>query len=122
MLQEYVSSISDISEVCCNLFHVDVVKIDRDISYVALVVYVCYKLFCSQYLICFCRRMLQVRLSICCIRFTHMLQVFYLNAAYILQWFSSVFRCFASVSDACFMCFICLKMYVAKCCIWMFQK
>ena len=43
MLQEYVSSISDISEVCCNLFHVDVVKIDRDISYVALVVYVCYK-------------------------------------------------------------------------------
>jgi hypothetical protein len=34
----------------------------------------------------------------------------YLDVAYVLQWFSSVF---ASVSDACFKCFISLQMYIA---------
>ena len=44
-----------------------------------------------------------------------MLQVFYLNVAYVLQWFSSVFQVFfATVSDACFKCFICLQPYVAS--------
>jgi hypothetical protein len=33
-----------------------------------------------------------------------MLQLFYQNVVYVLQWFSSVF---ASVSDTCFKCFIC---------------
>jgi hypothetical protein len=39
---------------------------------------------------------------LCCICFTQMLQVFYLDVAYVLQWF-------ASVSDACFKYFICLE-------------
>jgi hypothetical protein len=60
--------------------------------------------------------MLQVRLFECCICFTHMLQVFYLDVAYVLQWFSSYyFKCFfASVLYACFKCFICLLLYVAS--------
>jgi hypothetical protein len=67
--------------------------------------------FYSQCLICvFSRHMLQVCLFGCCICFTHMLQVFYLDVAYVLQWFSYVL---ASVSDACFKCFICLQTYVA---------
>jgi hypothetical protein len=41
--------------------------------------------------------------------------VFYLDVAYV---FSIVFKCFsdvfASVSNACFKCFICLQMYVAS--------
>jgi hypothetical protein len=32
-----------------------------------------------------------VCLSECCICFTHMLQVFYLDVVYVLQWFSSIF-------------------------------
>jgi hypothetical protein len=59
--------------------------------------------------------MLQVCLSGCCIRFTYMLQVFYLDVAYVLQCF---FKCFlgvfASVSEAYFECFICLQTYVAN--------
>ena len=60
----------------------------------------------------FFRCMLQVCLSGCCIYFTHMLQVFYLNVTYVLQW---LFKCFfASVSDAYLKCFVCLRTYVAN--------
>jgi hypothetical protein len=58
----------------------------------------------------FFRRILQVLFG-CCICFTHMLQLFYLDVAYVLQWFSGVF---ASVSDTCFKCFICLQTYVTS--------
>ena len=59
----------------------------------------------------FFRRMLQVCLSGCCICFTHMLQVFYLNVAYVCNGFhefSSVLQVFqthdASVSDVSYVC------------------
>jgi hypothetical protein len=69
----------------------------------------------SQYFIYFFRRMLQVHLSGCCIYFTHMSQAFYLDVAYVLQLFSSVFSgVFASVSYACFKCCIRLQTYVAS--------
>ena len=107
--------------------------------------------FCSQWFTCFSIRMLQVCLFRCCICFTHMLQVFYLNVAYVFQVFFMCFckclkcmfevfhlpsdiccKCciwmlhifamtfqvfsdvFASVLDACFKCFICIKTYVAN--------
>jgi hypothetical protein len=41
-----------------------------------------------------------------------MLQVFYLDAAYVSNCF--FFRCFLSVSGVCFKCFICLFFYVAS--------
>ena len=59
-----------------------------------------------QCFICVFGRMLQVCLSGCCICFTHMLQLFYLDVAYVCNIFSSV-------SEACFKCFICLLLYVA---------
>jgi hypothetical protein len=68
------------------LFHVDVAKVDQNIAYVAIVVHVCYKRLFPMFHLFF-RCMLQVRLSGCCICFTHMLQVFYLDVAYVLQWF-----------------------------------
>ena len=60
--------------------------------------------FYSQCFICFFRSILQVCLFGCCICFTHMFQMFYLNVAYVLQWFWGVF---ASVSDVCCKCFSC---------------
>jgi hypothetical protein len=53
----------------------------------------------------FSTRMLQVRLSVCCICFTHMLQVFYLDVAYVCNVFQVFFQVFL---DTCFKCFICL--------------
>jgi hypothetical protein len=38
-------------------------------------------------------------LSGCCICFIHILQVFYLDVTYVLQWFSSVSYVFLSISD-----------------------
>jgi hypothetical protein len=67
--------------------------------------------FCSLYFIWFFIRMLQVCLSERCIRFIHMLQVFYRDVTYVLQCF---FQVFASVWEACFKCFICLYTYVAN--------
>jgi hypothetical protein len=61
--------------------HVDVAKVDRDATYVAMAIHVCCKrLFQIFHL--FFRRMLQMCLFGCCICFTHMLQVFYLNVAH----------------------------------------
>jgi hypothetical protein len=53
------------------------------------------------------RHMLQVCLSRCCICFIHMLRVFFLDVAYVLQWFSSI-------SNACFKRFIYLHTCVAS--------
>jgi hypothetical protein len=56
----------------------------------------------------FPRRMLQVCLFGCYIYFVHMLQVFYLDVAMFYNGFQVFLGVFASVSDACFKCFICL--------------
>jgi hypothetical protein len=40
--------------------------------------------------------------------------VFYLNVAYVLQWFQVFSDVFASVLNACFKCFICLQTYVTS--------
>ena len=91
----------------------DVVKVDQDIAYVGMVVHVCCKLLFPMFYLFF-RRMLQVCLSVCCICFTQMLQVFYLDVAYVcngLQVFSCVF---AIVLDSCFKCFIDLQTYIAS--------
>jgi hypothetical protein len=59
--------------------------------------------------------MLQVCLFGCCICFTHMLQVFYLDVAYVFAMVFQVFSgIFTSVADTCFKGFICLHTYVAN--------
>ena len=84
------------------MFHTDVTKVDQDVAYVAMVVYVC----CNFYSQCFiyfsdvcCKRVYldvamwearyitQVCLSGYYIYFTHMLQVFYLDVAYVCNSF-----------------------------------
>jgi hypothetical protein len=45
--------------------------------------------------------------------FTHMMQVFYLDVVYVYNGFKCFSGVFASISDACFKCFICFQSYVA---------
>jgi hypothetical protein len=71
------------------VFYIDVAKVDRDVAYVAMVVYVCCKCLFLMFHLLF-RRMLQSCLSGCCICFTHMLQVFYVD----VHMFTMVFMCF----------------------------
>ena len=79
------------------VFYTDVAKIDRIVT---MVVHVCCKRLSPMFHI-FSRRGLQVCLSRCCICFTHMLQLFYLDVTYVCNVFH-VFQMFqryvASVS------------------------
>jgi hypothetical protein len=126
MLQVYISNGLDVSEVCCNCFDVDVPKEDRDVAYAAIAVHVCCKLlfhmfhlFVQTYVASVFIWMLHtfhtyaaIVLFGCCICFTHMLLVFYLDVAYVLQCFFKCFSsAFASVSEASF---ICLQTYVVN--------
>ena len=67
---------------------------------------------CFQCFICVFGCMLQVCLSGCSICVTHMLQVFYLDVAYVCNGFRAFSGFFASVSEVC-KCFICLQTYIA---------
>jgi hypothetical protein len=58
--------------------------------------------------------LLQKCLYGCCIRFTHILQIFYLDIAYVCNGFQVFFICFISVSETCFKGFICLQTYVVS--------
>jgi hypothetical protein len=93
------------------VIHMDVAKLAQDVAYVAKLVHVCCK--CLFLIHLFFRHMLQVCLSICCICFTHMLRVFYLDVAYVCNSFQVFLGVFASVSDTCFNCFTCIQTYVA---------
>jgi hypothetical protein len=69
------------------LFHMDIVKVDRDIAYVAMVIHVCCKLLFPMFHLFFQAYVAIVCLFGCCICFTHMLQLFYLGVAYVLHGF-----------------------------------
>jgi len=66
------------------LFHTDVAKVDRDVAHVTMVVHVCCKGLFPIFHQCFRMYVASMFLSGCCIRFTHMLQVFYLDITYVL--------------------------------------
>ena len=79
------------------MFQMDVVKVDRDVSYVAMVVLVCCNNNVSSVfseVFCEC-----VYVDVAYV-FTHMLQVFYLDVVYVLHGFQVFFRCFCK----CFRC------------------
>jgi hypothetical protein len=82
----------------------DVVKVDRDVAYVVLVIHVCYKLLFSMFH--FFQRMLQVCLSGCCICFHTYIASVLSECCVCLQWFKCFSGVFASISDACFKCFM----------------
>jgi hypothetical protein len=63
------------------VFHMDVAKVDWDVAYVTMVVHVCCKRLSSMF------HMLQVCLFGCCICFTHMLHVFYLDVVFVCNGF-----------------------------------
>ena len=82
MLQAYVSSISDVSSGMLHAFHLDVAKVDRNVAHVAMAIHVCCECICSKCFSCFsetcCKCMFQMFQL-----FQNMLQVFYLNVAYV---------------------------------------
>jgi hypothetical protein len=64
-----------------------------------------------------CTRMLQAPiLNVSSYVFTHMMQVFYMDVAYVYNSFKCFLGIFASVSDACFICFQSLIVIVALGC------
>jgi hypothetical protein len=79
------------------MFHMDVAKVDADVAYVAMVVNVCCKHLFQMFHLFFPMYVASV-LSRCCICFTHMLQVFYLDAAYVHNGFKVFLGVFTSVS------------------------
>ena len=91
------------------VFHVDVAKVDQDVAYVAMVVHIYCKLLFSIFQLFFQTYVASV--------FIWMLRMFHTYAISVFIWmlrifyngFSYVFGCFASVSDACLKCFICLR-------------
>jgi hypothetical protein len=91
MLQAYVSSVSDVasaSDGCCIGCNGCTRMLQRSVTNISSV---------------FFRRMLQVCLFGCCICFTHIFRVFYLDGCNGFQVFLGVF---SSVLEACFKCFI----------------
>jgi hypothetical protein len=116
------------------VLYIGVAKVDWDGAYVVKAIHVCFKCMFQMFHL-----------------FQHMLQVFYLDVAYtcmlqtyvfkffqvfvtyvgkcviwMLHMFRMVFKCFlgvfASVSNACFDCFICLILYVATITSGCFKK
>ena len=101
-LKAYVASVCFKCFICLRgmlqMFRMNVAKVDWDVAMLQwLYTYVAN--VCSQCFIYFFRRMLQVCLSGCCIFYTHMLQVFYLDVTYVCNGF---FKCFFNFSNACF--------------------
>jgi hypothetical protein len=53
MLKAYISSVSDVSEICLQVFQMDVANENRNVVYVAMVVHVCCKGLFSMFHPCF---------------------------------------------------------------------
>jgi hypothetical protein len=90
------------------VLHADVAKVDQDVAYVAMIAHVCCKCLFPMFHLFFFRRMLQMCLSGCCICFTYILQVFYLDVAYVCNCLSCVFACVSGAYYECFSCFVCI--------------
>ena len=85
VLKTYVASVLDVSEICCKCVCADVVKVDRDVAYVIMVIHVCCKLLFPIFQLFFpdvCCKCVYLDVAyvshICC-------KVFYLDVAYALQ-------------------------------------
>ena len=67
------------------VFHVDVAKVDRDVAHVAMVVHVCCKLLFPMFNLCFLQTYVTSVFIWMMHMFNAMLQMFYLDVAYVLQ-------------------------------------
>jgi hypothetical protein len=70
MFQVYVPSFSSLSDVCCKYFHLDVAKVDLDVAYTCML-----QMYFSSGFRCF----------------KHLLEVFYLDVAYVCNGFQVFF-------------------------------
>jgi hypothetical protein len=77
------------------VFRLDVAKVDRDVAYVAMAIHVCFKCMFQMFHLFFYMFIASVS-SRCCICFTRMLQLFYLDVAYVCNGFQE-FSCFLQV-------------------------
>jgi hypothetical protein len=103
MLQAHVSSVSDAFVGMFQVFHADVAKVDRNVTYVAMIVHVCcrclfpmFHLFFQTYVASVFIWMSGYVLHICCKCFI-----------WILHMSAIVFQVFSCVSNVCFECFSC---------------
>jgi hypothetical protein len=112
MLLAFVSSVSNVSKVCCNCFIRMLQKYIRMLHMLQWL-YTCVASSCSQCFIYFFRRMLQV----CFIWMFHMFSCIWCKCfIWRLRMFimvSSVFQVFLQVFRRMFQCFICFQTYVA---------
>ena len=104
------------------VLHLDVLKVNQDVAYIAMV-HICCKCLLPMFNLYFRMYVASVFiwilhmfhtyvasiLSIYCIYFAHMLQVFYQDVACVRNGFQVFLGVFASVSDSCFKCFNCLQ-------------
>jgi hypothetical protein len=97
-----------------HLFQMNVAKVYQNVAYVAMVARVCYKGLFQRFICVFERIVASVFIGMLHTFHSHMLQMFYLDIAYVCNGFQ-LFSCvFASVSETCFKYFICLQTYVAS--------
>jgi hypothetical protein len=93
------------------VFQMDVVKVDWDVAYVAMVVHACCKGMFSMFYLCFQTYAASV-LSGCCICFTQKLQVFHLDVAYVSHIYCKCFiwmlHIFCNGCTSVFWCFRCM--------------
>ena len=102
MLQACVSSVSDFYSML-QLFQMNVAKVYQNVAYVAMVVHVCCKGLFLMFHLCFW-------MYYCKCVYLDVAYVFtYAAIIWILRMLAMIFKlfsCFASVSEACFKCFI----------------
>jgi hypothetical protein len=93
------------------VFHIDIAKVDQDVTYVAMAIHVCCKRLFGMFHLFFsdicCK---YFYLNVAYVSHIYCKKSLYLDVAYVLQCLFEVLSdIFVSVSDACFKCFICLQ-------------
>jgi hypothetical protein len=121
ILHMYVSSVSDVSDVCCNLFHLDVAKVDRGMLHMLHMLQVFQRhvvRICSKCFICFQTSVFHTYVatvsSKCFSYFSLMLQQV-ISCCKLQIWIFYVFHTY--VASACYKCFVYFQTYVAFKCV-----
>jgi hypothetical protein len=87
------------------IFHLDIARVDHNVTHVAMAIHVCFKCLFQMFHLFFHTFVVTVS-SGCCICFTYIMQVFFLDVIYVCSgFFAKVSKCFANVLDACCKCF-----------------
>jgi hypothetical protein len=126
MLQTYVSGVLDVSKVCCKCFVS--VKVDRDVSHVAMAMHVCFKSMFQMFRICckcFNLDVAKVDLDVAyiCMLQTYVSSVLYTYCKcfiWMLHMFVMVFTCFCKCFGHMFQVFHLSSFVCCNCCIYIF--